>query len=334
LLIGIYTVFFFGDGLVGVPWHDIIARTVPPGLRGRFFGGINFFGGFLIIAAGAVVRRVLADPSLPFPHNYGLLFIFMCGCMLMSTLFLALMKEPDGAALDERQPLSRLVVAIPATMRRYPVLLRVVLAQNMLGFTALSLNFYSVFANSRLGLPDETGALFIWAAIGGSMCASIVWAFVNDHIGPRSVLRGVSLIALGVPVAALGMPRLASALGAEAHLAYFYAVTFLLNGISSSGMWMGFTNYVLEIAPDGVRPLFLGLSATLSAPAVTAPFLGGLLLGLVSYEVLFGLTWAIALVAFIYVRTLDHPRKLEEPEEGPHVPGGQEIATPRGASSH
>ncbi|MBN1459294.1 MAG: hypothetical protein JXA57_07145, partial [Armatimonadetes bacterium] len=47
LLIGIYTVFFFGDGLVGVPWHDIVARTIPPGLRGRFFGGINFFGGFL-----------------------------------------------------------------------------------------------------------------------------------------------------------------------------------------------------------------------------------------------------------------------------------------------
>jgi len=166
------------------------------------------------------------------------------------------------------------------------------------------------------------------------MCASIVWAFVNDHIGPRSVLRGVSLFALAVPVAALAMPRFAGALGAESHLAYFYAATFLLNGISASGVWMGFTNYVLEIAPESVRPLFLGLSATLSAPAVVAPLLGGLLLGLVSYEVLFGVTCAIALVAFLYVRTLAHPQRLDEPEPAPRATEAREAAATSAPDLH
>jgi hypothetical protein len=138
LLIGIYAVFFFGDGLVGVPWHDIIARTIPPNLRGRFFGSINLLGGLFIIGAAAVVRWVLADPSLPFPHNYGRLLIFMCGCMTLSTLFLAFMKEPDGAALDERQPLGRIILAIPATLRRYPPLFRVALPALLYHLCALA----------------------------------------------------------------------------------------------------------------------------------------------------------------------------------------------------
>jgi MFS family permease len=329
LLIGIYAVFFFGDGLVGVPWHDIIARTIPPNLRGRFFGSINLVGGLFIIGAAAVVRWVLADPSLPFPHNYGRLLIFMCGCMGLSTLFLTFMKEPEGAALDERQPLGRIILAIPATLRRYPSLFRVVIAQNIIGLTALSLPFYTVYAHSRLGVPDANGAFFIWAGIAGSMSASMVWAFVNDHRGPRTVIRGVTFFGLTVPLAALAMPRLASALGAESHVVYFYAGAFLLNGVCTSGVWMGFINYVLEIAPDSVRPLFLGLAATLSAPAVVAPLLGGLLLKIVSYETLFGIACGVAVASLLYVRTLDHPHRLEEPDANVRgAPAEQAAASP------
>jgi MFS family permease len=225
--------------------------------------------------------------------------------------------------------LGRIILAIPATLRRYPSLFRVVIAQNIIGLTALSLPFYTVYAHSRLGVPDANGAFFIWAGIAGSMSASMVWAFVNDHRGPRTVIRGVTFFGLTVPLAALAMPRLASALGAESHVVYFYAGAFLLNGVCTSGVWMGFINYVLEIAPDSVRPLFLGLAATLSAPAVVAPLLGGLLLKIVSYETLFGIACGVAVASLLYVRTLDHPHRLEEPDANVRgAPAEQAAASP------
>ena len=315
LLIGIYAVFFFGDGLVGVPWHDIIARTIPPKLRGRFFGSINVFGGILIIGAGQIVKRVLADPSLGFPQNYGRLFIFLCVCMGLSTFFLALMKEPTGSALDERQPFRRIVRLIPSTLRQYRPLLRVVIAQNIMGITGLALPFYALYAHKRLGVPEPYGGTFIQVGILGLMVASILWAFLNDRHGPLTVLRGVAFLGITVPIAALAVPPLVRALGAPEHMPQAYSLVFFLSSAAGSGMWMGITNYVLEIAPDDIRPLFLGLSATLSAPVVVMPLIGGVLLDLIAYEVLFAIVGVAALASAIYVSTLERPRTLE------HHPG-------------
>ncbi len=317
LLIGVYALFFFSDGLVGVPWHDIIARTIPPNLRGRFFGSINIGAGLLAFASGAVVRRVLSDPSLPFPHNYGLLFTFLCICMALSTFFLALIKEPSGTALDQRQSLTSIVRAIPATLRRHRLLRRVIIAQNIMGIVALALPFYAVYAHSRLHLPDSFGGFFIWAGIAGTMGASLVWAYLNDRRGPLTVLRGVVVAGLAVPLAAIVFPPLARGLGAVSALGHIYSLTFLLNGIAMAGGWMGVTNYVLEIAPDDIRPLFLGLSSTLAAPVVLMPLIGGWLLTLVSYETLFAIAVAGAVIGILYVYSLERPeRPAAEPLDG------------------
>jgi MFS family permease len=316
LLIGVYALFFFGDGLVGVPWHDIIARTIPPTLRGRFFGSINVLGGIFAVGAGYIVRHTLADPSLAFPHNYGRLFIFLCVCMGLSTLFLVLIKEPPGTALEDRHSLSRLLRAIPTTLRRHRLLARLIVAENLMGLVRVAVPFYAVFGHARLHLPESMGGVFIWAATGGSVFASLVWAYLNDRRGPLTVIRGVTVSGLVVPAAALGLPPLARAVGADAHMGYVYCATFLLNGIAMSGGWMGITNYVLEIAPDDIRPLFLGLSATLAAPAVLMPLAGGLLLRLISYETLFAIAAAGGLLAVAYVFTLQRPRVPEHAHAG------------------
>ncbi|MFB3880645.1 MAG: MFS transporter [Armatimonadota bacterium] len=311
LLIGIYTVFFFGDGLVGVPWHDIIARTIPPKLRGRFFGSINFFGGVLIIIAGQIVKRVLADPSLPFPENYGRLFIFLCVCMALSTFSLALMKEPKGSALEERQSFLRIVRSIPSVLRQYRPLRRVIIAENIMGVTGLALPFYALYAHKRLHVPDPYGGMFIQVGIVGLMAASVLWAFLNDRHGPRTVLRGVAFLGLGTPVAALAIPSLLRAFGAQEHMPHAYSLVFLLSNAAGSGVWMGVTNYVFEIAPDEIRPLFLGLSQTLAAPIVLMPLFGGVLLRFIPYEVLFIIVGVGALASAIYISTLERPLRLE-----------------------
>jgi MFS family permease len=309
-LIGVYAVFFFCDGLVGVPWHDIIARTIPPNLRGRFFASINIGSGIFAIVAGAVVRRVLSDPSLPFPHNYGVLFMFVCGCMAMSTIALFFIKEPHGSQISDRQSLLTIVRSVPSTLRRYPALTRLIIAQNMMGVAAVAIPFYAVYANTRLGLPDSVSGLFIWAGIGGMVIASLVWAYSNDRYGPRLVLRGVSLLSIAAPIAAAAIPPLVRALHAQGDMAYWYAATFFLNSAAASGGWMGVTNYVFELAPDDIRPLFLGLSATLSAPVILMPLIGGVLLSFISYQALFAIAAVGAAGGTLYVFRLEQPSQL------------------------
>ncbi len=328
-LIAVYAVFFFCDGLVGVPWHDIIARTIPPHLRGRFFGSVNVLAALFVIGAGAVVRRVLADESLPFPHNYGVLLLFLCGCITMSTIALLFMKEPQDSEIADRQSLITIIRSVPATLRRYPALKRLIVAQNMMGIAAIAIPFYAVYASARLGLPDAAGGIFIWAGTAGMLVASLVWAYLNDRHGPRMVLRGLSLLYIAAPLAALGIPPLVRALHLQGDMVYWYGAAFFLNSAAGAGGWMGTTNYVLDLASDDIRPLFLGLSATLSAPVVLMPLAGGVLLGFISHEALFCLAAVGMVVATVFVFRLEEPSQVVS-----HLSRGPEIHPGMGSELH
>jgi hypothetical protein len=101
-------------------------------------------------------------------------------------------------------------------------------------------------------------------------------------------------------------------LGANTAMPYAYSLVFLLNGATWGGLWMGFTNYVLEISPVDIRPLFLGIQATLSSPTVLMPVLGGLMLNMLRFEVLFGLVAACGVFSVIYAHGLKEPRAAPE----------------------
>ena len=87
---------------------------------------------------------------------------------------------------------------------------------------------------------------------------------------------------------------------------------------------MGLTNYVFEIAPDEIRPLFLGLASTLSAPVILMPMIGGLLLSFIAYQTLFAISLAGAVIGIFYVYTLEHP----------HPPTPDAAAGPGSAPPH
>lgn len=319
LIVG-YTIFFFGDGLSGVPWHDTVARTIPADLRGRFFGSMQFLSGLLAIGAGAVVGRVLGNDAIPFPRNYGLLFVALCGGMTISTIFLGVIREPVAVAADQAQSLLAILRSIPATLRRHQSLRRLILLQNLMGMAMLATPFYAVYARERLGLPASASGTFIQAATVGSVGMSVVWAYLNDRLGCRTVVRALPWLTMAVPLAALLVP-LAAGLGGKTAMSYLYPIVFLLNGAIWGGAWMGFTNYAMEAATDGARPLFLGLQATLSSPTVIMPVLGGWLLSVMPYEVLFAIVVLIGLVAVLYARRLPHPGPALSLGEGPEGAG-------------
>ncbi|MCI0532028.1 MAG: MFS transporter, partial [candidate division Zixibacteria bacterium] len=65
--------------------------------------------------------------------------------------------------------------------------------------------------------------------------------------------------------------------------------SFFLLGAAESGLFVGFINYILEIAPDEHRPLYLGFLHSLVSLTFLLPALGGVILEISSYKFLFGL---------------------------------------------
>lgn len=77
LLLGIFfsllVVSSFASGVAGIPFLDIVGKTIPVTRRGSFFGGRNFFGGILAFAGGFIIKYALDQSGYPFPINFGFL---------------------------------------------------------------------------------------------------------------------------------------------------------------------------------------------------------------------------------------------------------------------
>ena len=68
---------------------------------------------------------------------------------------------------------------------------------------------------------------------------------------------------------------------------------------------LGFYNYLLEIAPDDLRPSYIGLGNTIMGILTLAPTVGGWLLEATSYTVLFGITALLVFLGFLMALRLE-----------------------------
>jgi MFS family permease len=66
-----------------------------------------------------------------------------------------------------------------------------------------------------------------------------------------------------------------------------YLILFVLIGAIDASFLIGFLAYVLDIAPPGERTAYTGLANTIGGLVVIAPTIGGIILQLTSYPVLF-----------------------------------------------
>jgi MFS family permease len=108
---------------------------------------------------------------------------------------------------------------------------------------------------------------------------------LSERKGTAAVIRITTILALAVPLIALvlnvaGHQQPVLARGG-------YVLIYTLIGAIDASFLIGFLAYVLDIAPPGERTAYTGLANTLGGLTVVAPALGGIILQLTSYPVLF-----------------------------------------------
>jgi MFS family permease len=281
LLFACLAFYAISEGVGSVAWFDILARALPIRQRGRMYGIGQPIGGLGAIGAGAAVGLVLA--RLSFPESYAVLFTLGGIGLIPSTLAAVLIREPapaisqpgGGAPLGGRwlEPLVRA-----------PALRRLMACRILLGAVGLTTPFYVVHAREVLQLPHSIIGRFVIAQTIATIVSSAAFGLISQHRGPRAVVR------IGIAAALLG-PLLALAIhwSPNGWLAHGYPVVFVGLGAAGGTSMIGFTNYVLEIAPDRLRSRYIGLASTIAGATAVAPTLGGWLLEVTSYSVLFGL---------------------------------------------
>jgi MFS family permease len=296
-------IFTISDGLAAVAWFDMLARAIPLKRRGRLMGMAQVIGGLAGLGTGVAITLILGSPRFPFPKNYALILTLAGLAFIPSAIALALLRESGTEKRDTNRkkwvqngwlkPLLR-----DTTFRR-------LMASRMLvGMISLATPFYVVHATDVLNLPGAFVGSFVAAQQVAGAASGALLGPISDRRGPRAAICIGSAIAIAGPLFAL-----VAHLGDGSLLVRAYPLVYVALGIYGSSTMLGFYNYLMEIAPDDVRPSYVGLSNTILGLLTLAPAVGGWLLEATSYTVLFGLTAVLVFLGFLAALRLEPPQQ-------------------------
>ena len=299
-----------GAGLSGLCFVDFVAKAIPPTRRGAFFAWRLFLGGLLALGGSLLVRYILDERrGLAFPDNYAILFLLSFFALCAGLGSFVLVVEPLEPVNEERISLARQVRRALDLPRRDKNFRRFLTMRLLLMGAEIASPFYIVYAKQALSLPVSMVGVYLTGTTLASFASNLLWGRISDRRGNKLLLALSNSLGLFIPLTALAIVPLANLWPGLRELAPgLFALVFVLSGGFKSGSMIGNMNFLLEIAPADNRPLYIGFTNTIMGIALLATSVGGLIVDLVGFTVLFSLALAFYALALLSTLRLQEPR--------------------------
>jgi MFS family permease len=216
----------------------------------------------------------------------------------------------EPVAVKEQLRQARRLLQKNATYRRY------VTVRLLMALTGIALPFYSVYAKNVLGA--EAGMAGIYAATfgGAKLLSNLGWGWISDHKGNRLVMRlliGGKGLTLLLALVLVGVVSFLNPRGAW--LPYLALPLFFFDGAMFPAGILAGSNFLTELVSDAERPIYLGLTNTLSGVVTLLSVLGGLLVDWLGYAGLFAAALALCVAGRALASGLPEPRESERMSE-------------------
>jgi MFS family permease len=296
------TVSGIADGVAGLSFMDIVAKVIPVYRRGAFIAARLLGGGILGVGAGLVVSWVLSrEANWVFPRQFALLFGAFAVLAAVGIHLFTRIDEPE----ERPESVPSGVVAQLNRAYRLPgqnqAFGRFLMARVLMVVADMAIPFYVVFARERLGAPAGLVGIYLSTLLVSGLLANLWAGRASDRFGNRHLLlRACVLGALG-PVSAL-------ILGWMRVLPLAFVIVFVLQGLYSNAATVAHTSFVLDFAPAGDRPIYVGTANTLVGLGILLSASGGAIVDWAGFEVMFGVSIAALVLAGLLVLSIREPR--------------------------
>ncbi len=296
----LFSVYSFGGGMAGVSFMDIVGKTIPEQRRGSFFGTRKLVGGGLSALAGLWIQRILKTHG--FPENFGILFLTASVLIILALASTCLMKEtptarrPDKASIKENLLLGLKISREDRNFRMF------LLTRIAIGCYIMGLPFYIIYAKDYLSIPSSLAGVFLTVQMVGYLSSNLLWGYLSNRNKNRLVLVFSASFSSVCPLLVL----LSLTLGIPVWL---YGAVFFFLGATISGLDLGHMNYLLQIAPEERRPLYVGFMNTVVGPTIFLSAVGGLIVQVSSFAFLYLLLFALSLVSIFLSLSLERANR-------------------------
>lgn len=253
-----------GGGFAANPWTSMISKIIPPDSRGTFFGMqaglVNLLISICAIGAGYILDYFAS------PTDFAVCFFIATIFFTLSWFALAATREPEDTekVIDEVQvSFWENAKKIFKKDKNFNWFLS---ARTLAQFASMGFSFYIIYALREFNMTEIIAGYLTATLTISSTIANMSMGWLGDKLGHRSM---VILGALAIFLSSL-LAWMAQSIN------WFYPI-FVLAGIANVSIWtIGMTMTVDFASSEAERPMYIGLSQTLTAPAtIIAPIIGG-----------------------------------------------------------
>lgn len=315
-MIGLLFAFWSAGGFSAVAWYDILSKTVYSYKRPVLFAWRQTGAGIIALLAGGVITWALSPQSgMRFPLNYLFLLSLMTVLMAIGILCFNLVVEPaETHAIDKRRPFREYLRLGPQIMREDHNYRRLFWGQITFSLAVMPTPFLVPFLIKDLGVDDSVIGMLMIVAATADLLINVYWGQLGSRKGNRAVLVLGSRLSAYSPVLALGavlMPKMAF-LGIDVRI-LLVALALVMARIAGSGLGVGRMNYLLDVAPLGMRPSYMGFMNTFSAVSMIIPMTAGSAIQLAGYWPVFALAVVFGIVCIRVTTSLEDVKFTSHP---------------------
>jgi hypothetical protein len=296
----LWTIYSVLSGVVGVPYNDIVARSVRSEQRSRMLAWRFFGGGIAAIGVAAVADRLIRMLQMPVSYA-AVLGVAACLMLLSSTVFVSMGEPPRSTPTKVSMSFSSYLREGLDVFRNDPVFRRFVYAQWAGGAVLMAAPFY-IIAAGETGVGLQNVALLLAAQTAGGLAANPLWGWWGDRLGKISLMRGIAIARMLPPFVMVGVLIIPAA--ADSPLGILSAIFFCL-GALANGLTIAVIGLLMEISPDQHRPAYSGYFNALTLPGFVLPMVGGVIVAVSGLEIVFAISATAALLQAALLLRLD-----------------------------
>lgn len=289
-----------GGGFTANAWTSMISKIIPPDSRGTFFGmqaGLaNLFISFSAVGAG-----YLLDALAP-PWDFAVCFFIASLFFTLSWFALAATREPEDTEKIIPEEKTHFWDDAKKVLSRDKNFNWFLSARILSQFATMGFSFYIIYALREFNMTEVVAGYLTATLTISQTISNIGMGWIGDKVGHRIMLIIGAFAAFLSAVLAWNATS----------LAWFYPI-FILTGMANVSLWMISMTMTVDFGSEADRPIYIGLSQTLTAPAtIIAPILGGWIADSAGFTPTFVISTILSLVmAGILVFLVKDPRKFK-----------------------
>lgn len=297
-----------GAGLTANAWQILISKVIPADSLATFLGSqsalSNLLSSVSAVLAGIVLERVGS------PYGFAICLFAAFFAYVLSWFCLNQTIEAPRFVAPEMQKQPSIWKNISHILKTDQIFRNFLIGRFLWQFGMMAFAFYTVFAVKKIGMNTLTVGIMTSILMVTQTIANPVLGWLADHWSRKWVLviGGFCTVLSAAFAAIITQPG-------------WFVVVFILCGIANVAFWTIGMTLALEFGNDAEKPVYVGMSNTLIAPAtILAPLLGGLLADSFNYittfhvSIVFGLI-TLALLTFFVKDPKSISRKSTSMEE-------------------